>query len=116
MSNIRALEQALEQEREIVQFISIPDRMFCSVCHGTLDPVIVGGQYKVPIETGFSEYVHSLTGLGGCPYAGDTFLVKLHCYEAVKVEGNMTPQQCVEVLDRMKGQWKKEDDMSGSEA
>src|SRR5580658_786373 len=55
------LSSALETEREIVTLAALPDRMFCIVCRAALDPVIVGGQYKVPVETGFFEYSHPPT-------------------------------------------------------
>jgi hypothetical protein len=110
------ISAALETEREIVTFAALPDRMFCIICRAALDPVIVGGQYKVPVETGFFEYSHPQThvvgaeqNLYGCPHAGQTFLVKLQLYEAVRVEGSMTTEQCVQVIDRLKGRWKKVD-------
>jgi hypothetical protein len=110
------ISAALETEREIVTFAALPDRMFCITCRAALDPVIVGGQYKVPVETGFFEYTHPQTqivgadqNLYGCPRDGQTFLVRLQLYEAVRVEGSMTTEQCVQVIDRLKGRWKKVD-------
>jgi hypothetical protein len=98
-----------EMSDEIVTFAALPDRMFCIVCRAALDPVIVGGQYKVPVETGFFEYSHPIKGEGSCPYEGATFLVKLQLYEAVQVEGEMTAEQQSSVIERLQGRWRKVD-------
>lgn len=96
-----------------VTFAALPDRMFCIVCRAALDPVLLGGQYKVPVETGFFEYRHppaQTRAHEGCPYSGQTFLVKLQLYEAVRVEGDMTTEECVQVIERLRGNWRKTED------
>lgn len=96
---------------DIVTFAALPDRMFCIVCRAALDPVLFGGQYKVPVETGFFEYAHPIMAEGSCPHEGESFLVKLQLYEAVKVESGMSLEQVQrKVTDLLSGKWKKTED------
>ena len=38
-------------------------------------------------------------------------LVKLQLYEAVRVEGDMTTEECVQVIERLRGNWRKKEDL-----